>query len=258
MRAVFLVAALVGAVACNAKDLEDKNSRLTADLNTCTTSLKASDAAKRTLEKKLAQKAETPPPVAASVNVEEVAKKFGVKPGDKMYATFVTSMGDLVVELYWDKAPITVENFVQLAEGGKEWTDPSGKKTKRPLYDGSKFHRVIPQFMIQGGDPLGNGTGGPGYKFEDEFAPGLSFDAPGYLAMANSGKNTNGSQFFITEKPTPWLNSKHSIFGKVTSGVELIAKITGVPKSDGPGGSTPVTDIILKKVLIGRGAPKKA
>jgi peptidyl-prolyl cis-trans isomerase A (cyclophilin A) len=154
---------------------------------------------------------------------------------EEMYATFKTSMGDIVVKLLPDKAPKTVENFVGLAEGTKEWKDPkSGTGVKEPLYDGTLFHRVIPEFMIQGGDPLtrgatgsgpGFGTGGPGFKFGDEIGPDNSFSKPGLLAMANAGPNTNGSQFFITEVPTPHLNRGHTIFGEVVKGQELIAKI---------------------------------
>ena len=137
------------------------------------------------------------------------------------YATFKTSLGDIVVKLLPEKAPKTVENFVGLAEGTKEWKDPrSGQTVKKPLYDGTMFHRVIPQFMIQGGDPLGNGTGGPGYKFADEIGPDNKFTKPGLLAMANSGPNTNGSQFFITEVPTPRLDRGHTIFGEVVKGFE--------------------------------------
>lgn len=146
--------------------------------------------------------------------------------GPGVYATFHTSMGDIVIELYEKQAPKTVANFVALARGEREWVDPtSGKRTSRPLYDGTIFHRVIPEFMIQGGDPLGNGTGGPGYRFTDEFVRELKFDRPGLLAMANSGPNTNGSQFFITEVPTPWLTGKHTIFGTVVSGQELVPQI---------------------------------
>jgi len=144
---------------------------------------------------------------------------------EEIYATFSTSMGDIVVKLLGEKAPKTVENFLGLAEGTKEWTDPSGKKVKRPLYDGTVFHRVIPDFMIQGGDPLGNGTGGPGYRFADEIGPDNAFSRPGLLAMANAGPNTNGSQFFITEVPTPHLNRGHTIFGEVVKGGELVPRI---------------------------------
>src|SRR5690606_7363957 len=130
-----------------------------------------------------------------------------------------TSDGDITIELYPEKAPKTVENFVGLATGKKTWTDPkSGKAVNdKPLYNGTIFHRTIPGFMIQGGDPLGTGTGGPGYRFEDEFSD-LTFDQPYLLAMANAGPGTNGSQFFITAGPTPHLNNRHTIFGKVTSG----------------------------------------
>ena len=131
-------------------------------------------------------------------------------------ATLHTSMGDIVIELFPNHAPKTVKNFVELASGMREWVNPNtGEKTNQPLYDGTVFHRVISGFMIQGGDPLGTGTGGPGYKFADEFHPELGFDRPYLLAMANAGPNTNGSQFFITVAETAWLNRKHTIFGEV-------------------------------------------
>ncbi|MFN7131903.1 MAG: peptidylprolyl isomerase [Myxococcales bacterium] len=149
-----------------------------------------------------------------------------VKAGKDLYATFKTSMGDIVVKLFTKDAPKTVENFVGLATGEKEWTDPRSRQSSTaPLYDGTKFHRVIPEFMIQGGDPLGTGTGGPGFRFADEFQSGRRFDKPGLLAMANAGPNTNGSQFFITEIPTPWLDNKHTIFGEVVKNYELVPKI---------------------------------
>lgn len=131
-------------------------------------------------------------------------------------ATLHTTKGDIVIELFPNHAPKTVANFVELASGAREWVDPrTGEKTTANLYDGTIFHRVIKDFMIQGGDPLGKGTGGPGYKFADEFHPELSFDRPYLLAMANAGPGTNGSQFFITVVPTTWLNRKHTIFGEV-------------------------------------------
>lgn len=146
-------------------------------------------------------------------------------------ATLHTNMGDIVFDLFPNHAPKTVANFVELATGQREWTHPkTGKKSKDNLYDGTVFHRVISGFMIQGGDPAGNGTGGPGYKFADEFHPELVFDRPYLLAMANSGPGTNGSQFFITVAPTTWLNRKHSIFGEVTDSasqaiVDAIAEV---------------------------------
>ena len=163
---------------------------------------------------------------------------------DPIHATFQTSAGDIVVKLLPDKAPKTVENFLGLAEGTREWTDPRTRQAvKKPLYDGTVFHRVIPDFMIQGGDPLGTGTGGPGYKFADEIGPDNKFDRPGLLAMANAGPNTNGSQFFITEVPTPHLNRGHTIFGEVVKGGDLIAKIVRMGNSK----------VELKKVVITRG-----
>ena len=165
----------------------------------------------------LAVKAATPAPAAAP------APAAPVTTGD--YATFETSAGKIGVKFYGDRAPKTVANFIGLATGTKESTDPrTRQKAKRPFYDGTVFHRVIPRFMIQGGDPTGTGTGDPGYKFADEFRADDSFK-PGHLAMANSGPNTNGSQFFITEVATTHLNGKHTIFGEVICGFELVGRI---------------------------------
>jgi peptidyl-prolyl cis-trans isomerase A (cyclophilin A) len=164
-------------------------------------------------------------------------------------AVIKTSMGTITVTLFKDKAPKTVENFVGLATGSKEWTDPStGKKVKgKSLYKGTIFHRVIPDFMIQGGDPLGKGIGGPGYQFEDEFSPLDNFNKPGILAMANAGPNTNGSQFFITVAPTPHLNGHHTIFGEVTSGMAVVMKIS---KADRGAMDRPNKDIKIESITI--------
>jgi peptidyl-prolyl cis-trans isomerase A (cyclophilin A) len=160
-------------------------------------------------------------------------------------------MGDIVIQLFEDKAPKTVANFVDLATGAKEWTDPKTKeKVKRPLYNGTIFHRVIPGFMIQGGDPLGNGTGGPGYRFEDEFNPDLKHSKPYILSMANAGPNTNGSQFFITHKATPWLDGKHSVFGEVVKGQEVVDAIANVPRDFR---DRPLKDVVIKEIVISRG-----
>jgi len=164
-------------------------------------------------------------------------------------ATFVTSEGTFKAKLLPDSAPLTVANFVDLASGKREWRDPrdNQRKTER-LYDGTIFHRVIPEFMIQGGDPLGSGTGGPGYKFEDELPPGgPKFDKPGILAMANAGPNSNGSQFFVTVAATPWLNNKHTIFGEVTEGMEIVTKISTLPTA---AQDRPQTDVVLERVDI--------
>jgi peptidyl-prolyl cis-trans isomerase A (cyclophilin A) len=153
------------------------------------------------------------------------------------YAIFETSMGNIVVRLLDKEAPKTVENFIGLAEGTKEFTDAiSGKKEKRPYYDGLIFHRVIPDFMIQGGCPRGDGRGGPGYSFADEFHPSLRHSKGGKLSMANSGPNTNGSQFFITVAPTPHLDNRHTIFGEVVEGQDVADKISETPRdaSDRP------------------------
>jgi peptidyl-prolyl cis-trans isomerase A (cyclophilin A) len=167
-----------------------------------------------------------------------------------LYATIKTSMGDIVVHLFDDKAPKTVANFVDLATGKKEWVDPkTGDKINRPLYNGTIFHRVIPDFMIQGGDPLGNGTGGPGYRFEDEFNPELRHSKAGILSMANAGPNTNGSQFFITVKPTPWLDGRHTVFGEVVKGQEVVNAIVNAPR--GPN-DKPLKDIVIKEIIVSR------
>jgi peptidyl-prolyl cis-trans isomerase A (cyclophilin A) len=162
------------------------------------------------------------------------------------YATLVTSMGDIKVLLLEETAPKTVENFVGLATGTKPWKTRFKETKTEPLYTNTIFHRVIPDFMIQGGDPLGNGTGGPGYQFEDEFAGGPSFDGPGYLAMANSGPGTNGSQFFVTVAKTPWLTGKHTIFGKVVAGQDVADAISKVKSI----GDRPNVDVVLKEVKI--------
>jgi peptidyl-prolyl cis-trans isomerase A (cyclophilin A) len=174
--------------------------------------------------------------------------------GEKMaraagtYAIFETSQGNIVIRLLEKEAPKTVENFVGLAEGTKEYTDPkTGKKTKGNFYDGLTFHRVIPQFMIQGGCPLGTGTGDPGYRFADEFHPSLKHSKAGKLSMANSGPGTNGSQFFITVAPTPWLDNKHTIFGEVVEGQDIADKISNVPRD---GGDRPRTPVVLQKIKI--------
>ncbi|MFZ9595131.1 MAG: peptidylprolyl isomerase [Bdellovibrionia bacterium] len=164
-------------------------------------------------------------------------------------AEIFTSEGKITVKLFDQQAPKTVANFMGLAQGKKDWTDPKTGKTMKgkALYSGTVFHRVIPDFMIQGGDPLGNGTGGPGYQFEDETKPTDQFDHPGILAMANAGPNTNGSQFFITVKPTPWLNGKHTIFGEVVQGMDVVEKISQVER--GPQ-DQPIKPITIQKIKI--------
>ena len=157
------------------------------------------------------------------------------------YANIVTSLGTVKAKLYEKESPITVKNFMDLALGRKEWTDPkTGQKTKRRLYPGTTFHRVIPEFMIQGGDPLGNGTGGT-EPIPDEFDPSLKFDKPGILAMANAGPGTGSSQFFITERPTAHLNGRHTIFGQVVEGQDVVNKIANVPRGPDDKPNTPVT-----------------
>ena len=165
-------------------------------------------------------------------------------------AVLDTSMGRITCKLFSKEAPETVANFIGLAQGTKDWTDPVTHKKmhNKPLYDGTQFHRVIPGFMIQGGDPTATGMGDPGYMFQDEFDPNLNFDVPGRLAMANSGPNTNGSQFFITEVPTDYLDGKHTIFGQCDDSSVLVVK--SIARVDRDGNDKPIDPVILKKVTI--------
>jgi peptidyl-prolyl cis-trans isomerase A (cyclophilin A) len=191
-------------------------------------------------------------PAKAKADKATVETKTETK-GKTMFATLETSMGKIKVKLFPDKAPKTVENFVGLAEGTKEWTDPkTGKKEKKPLYNGTIFHRVIKKFMIQGGDPLGTGSGGPGYEFGDEITD-LKHSKPGILSMANAGAGpkgtgTNGSQFFITVIPTDWLDGKHTVFGEVVEGQDVVNKISET-KADN---DRPVEPVVIKSVKIER------
>jgi peptidyl-prolyl cis-trans isomerase A (cyclophilin A) len=165
-------------------------------------------------------------------------------------ATLHTSAGDIRLQLYGNHAPKTVRNFVELAQGTREWTDPrTNSKSTAPLYDGTIFHRVIAGFMIQGGDPLGQGFGGPGYQFEDEFHPELSFDRPYLLAMANAGPGTNGSQFFITVGPTPHLNRKHSIFGEVAD-ADSRAVVDAIANTATGRNDRPTQDVTINSVTV--------
>lgn len=195
------------------------------------------------------------PKDAALANESKTKKKAAptaaAKPakGKDMIATFETSKGTFKIKLFADRVPKTVDNFVGLAKGTKEWKDPkTGAAMKgKPFYDGLTFHRVIPGFMIQGGCPKGDGTGGPGYQFDDEFDKGLKHDKEGILSMANAGPNTNGSQFFITLGPTPHLNNRHSVFGEVIDGMDVVKSIAGVSRNSNDKPDTPVT---IKKLTI--------
>ena len=168
------------------------------------------------------------------------------------YAHFVTTEGNFTVRLFDEQAPRTVENFVGLAEGTREWSDPRiNQKVRRPYYNGTIFHRVIDKFMIQGGDPLGQGIGGPGYNFADEFHPQLRHNKAGILSMANRGPNTNGGQFFITLGPTPHLDNRHSVFGEVVEGLDVVKKIGAVPTGRQ---DRPVKPVVINKLTIERSA----
>lgn len=167
------------------------------------------------------------PAIAIMFALFNTAASAGADLPDGVYAKFETSKGEIIARLFHKRAPMTVGNFVGLAEGTMPWKDESGKEKKSAFYDGLIFHRVISDFMVQGGDPLGKGFGGPGYQFPDEFHKELIHDKPGILSMANSGPGTNGSQFFITHVPTPWLDSKHSVFGEVVTGMDTVNAIEG-------------------------------
>jgi peptidyl-prolyl cis-trans isomerase A (cyclophilin A) len=172
-------------------------------------------------------------------------------PGDgDLRAILHTNHGDITIDLFEDRAPKTVANFVGLATGKRTWVDPqSGEERNDPYYDGVIFHRIIENFMIQGGDRTGTGRGGPGYQFEDEFHPELEHDKPGMLSMANAGPNTNGSQFFITTRPTPHLDGKHAVFGEVVDGYDVVEEIEGVPT--GPR-DRPKQDVVIESVEVVR------
>lgn len=182
-------------------------------------------------------------------NEKSKTTKVSKTKGDKgMFALFETNRGNFKIKLFNDKAPKTVENFVGLAEGTTEWADPkTGKKVKKPFYDGLVFHRVIPNFMIQGGCPLGTGTGGPGYKFADEFHKDLTHAKPGMLSMANAGPNTNGSQFFITVAETNFLNNRHAVFGEVVDGMDVVYAIS---KTKTDASDRPSEPVVINKVTI--------
>ncbi len=180
------------------------------------------------------------------VKEEATEKKLNLEKGT--YAKIKTTLGDITIRLFKDKVPKTVENFVGLATGTKEYTDPKTKeKTTGKFYDGIIFHRVIPGFMIQTGDPLGMGYGGPGYQFEDEFHDDLKHSKPGILSMANSGRNTNGSQFFITHEPTPHLNNRHSVFGEVVDGMNVVNNIGNVDRDRS---DKPLEPVVMNTVEI--------
>ena len=197
--------------------------------------------------------AKSAPVAHAGATPEETAVKEKIPEKKEMLAVMKIrhgdeELGEIVIKLYPDKTPETVENFTALAKGEKMFIDPrTRQQVKRPFYNGLTLHRVIKNFMIQGGCPIGNGTGGPGYSFKDEFADGLTFDKPGLLAMANSGPGTNGSQFFITTAPTPWLNGHHTIFGEVIAGMDVVKKIEAVKTGSG---DRPVVDVVLGEVII--------
>lgn len=244
MRAFGVLLGLALLAGCQSKELEAEKGRLelrVSDLEKEKSRLeKENDALHAELRK--AREAQ------ALAKKREALSSLGLADGQKLSAKLDTTKGSITCELWPEKAPLTVVNFVGLAEGTKEWTDPATEqKVKRPLYDGTIFHRVIPEFMIQGGDPKGNGTGGPGYQFEDETSSDVVFSEPGLLAMANSGPDTNGSQFFITDRATPHhLDGKHTIFGKCAN-LDVVQAIASVERAKR---DRPVEDVVLKKVTI--------
>ena len=192
-------------------------------------------------------------PAAAAASTAAPAMS-AAKYGAGTYALFTTSKGNFIARLFDKDAPNTVQNFVGLAEGKKQWKDPrTGRMIRRPYYNNVLFHRVIPKFMIQGGDPEGTGTGGPGYTFPDEISPKHKHDKPGILSMANRGPNTNGGQFFITVAPYPSLDGHYSIFGEIVEGQDVVNAISEVPRTtSGPGQDRPVTPVTIKQVKIER------
>jgi peptidyl-prolyl cis-trans isomerase A (cyclophilin A) len=233
---------LVLLAGCQGRALESDNAKLTqrvADLERANTRLEGEN---KSLKQQMSEAAKQ----ADAQKKQALFATLGLTDGKKLVATVQTSMGDIHCTLRHEQAPETVLNFVQLARGEKEWTTPGGETTSKPLYDGTIFHRVIPDFMIQGGDPKGNGTGGPGYQFADEVGSFTVFDHPGILAMANSGPDTNGSQFFITEGTPTHLNGKHTIFGDCEN-LDVVAKIARVEKG---AQDRPVKDVVIRHIAI--------
>jgi peptidyl-prolyl cis-trans isomerase A (cyclophilin A) len=243
MRSIVLILALIG---CGNSELESENSELKSQV----AKLQKSETALKEEVEGLRTKLATSKRALAALKLAENYRALGIEPGGELSARFHTSLGQINCNLMPDVAPKTVLNFVQLAEGSKDWTDPKTKQAKTgPLYNGTVFHRVIPKFMIQGGDPMGTGRGGPGYRFEDETTPDVVFDAPGLLAMANAGPNTNGSQFFITDRSTPsHLNGKHTIFGRC----ENLDVVEAIASTERGGRDKPKVDVVLKRLEIRR------
>ena len=252
-------------VACGSADLEAERDALSEKVSTLETKLErvtqekeALDARVTMLQSRLSdQKSELQADVERlkeeinTMEKVEIYRRLGIKKGQPLKAVLETTMGSIPCDLFPDQAPKTVLNFVSLAEGGRAWLDPRTREyTDRPLYEGVLFHRVIPGFMIQGGDPLGNGTGGPGYTFVDETDNGLGFDREGLLAMANSGPNTNGSQFFITEgeRLPAHLNGRHTVFG-ACGALDVVKTIARVQSNRR---NKPQTDVVIERIAIKR------
>ena len=237
----------VALIACGNPELESENQNLKDRVG----KLEAENQKLDRESEKLASKLREAEKALAEQKLSSTFADLGIAVGGSIGVKFHTTLGEIGCSLMPDVAPKTVLNFVQLAEGSKEWTDPNTKeKTTAKLYDGTIFHRVIPKFMIQGGDPLGSGRGGPGYRFEDETTPKVTFDGPGLLAMANSGPNTNGSQFFITDRSTPsHLNGRHTIFGKCDN-LDVVEAIATTPRGQR---DKPEKDVVLERVEITRG-----
>ena len=243
MRSITLSLTLM---ACGSPELEQKNTELAQELEKA----QKNEAILKREAKSLKTKLQLAERKLQAIQKKHSLRALGIEEGGKLGARLHTSKGTISCTLLPDVAPKTVLNFVQLAEGGREWKHPqTGQTLTDPLYSGTIFHRVIPKFMIQGGDPLGRGTGGPGYRFEDETSPDVTFDAPGLLAMANSGPNTNGSQFFITDRSTPsHLNGKHTIFGRCEN-LDVVEAIASVDRASR---DKPKVDVVLKRVEITR------